>query len=534
MTLAEACGNTVGKTTKSNGQNTGAVAATVQKTDSTINESNSYNDIFLSSNAVEQFIKENQLNDTIANAIRNFYHTRNYEYAWFASTGLIEQAFSFHSMYCTEEEKDPFNRSLERELDKLRMGNDTVIVATDATIIKTELQLTKKFIDYVLENPAKIDIDPAALGKYIPAKKIPVLALADSILMENSENKGAQNPDAPYNLLQIQLGKYANIFKMGGWQPIVADGKKYSVGFSGPIVSLIKHRLEITGEFPATDTSAVFDSALVKSLKMYQSNHGLTPNGTVTQDLIKNLNVPSLTRLQQILINMQRMKWAPKRPNGTLILVNIPEFEVYVDSGKFTLFQMGVVVGAAGHNTTMFSGNISQIVFSPYWDVPPSIVKKEIIPGLKKNKRYLEERDMEITGDEGGLPVVRQRPGDKNALGKVKFLFPNSFNIYLHDSPEKGLFNRSERGLSHGCIRLSDAPKLAHYLLRNTANWPREKIDSAMNSGVEQRTKLSPTVPVIITYYTSWVDSKGSLHFVEDLYGQDAKMAAKMFTDPQH
>lgn len=140
---------------------------------------------------------------------------------------------------------------------------------------------------------------------------------------------------------------------------------------------------------------------------------------------------------------------------------------------------------------------------------------------------------MEITGQEGGLPVVRQSPGPKNALGKVKFLFPNSFDIYMHDTPEKGFFKRDERDLSHGCIRLSDPVKMANYLLQNSKLWTPEKIDSAMNCGVEQCVKLKNTIPVIITYYTAWVDEKGTLRFADDIYGHDKKMALKMFTNPQ-
>lgn len=227
------------------------------------------------------------------------------------------------------------------------------------------------------------------------------------------------------------------------------------------------------------------------------------------------------------------MRWMPTSKEGIRIIVNIPEFVVYVDSGQSTLFQMDVVVGREGHYTTMFSGNLNQVVFSPYWNVPPSIVKKEIIPGLRRDKKYLMKRNMEIVGKGGGFPVVRQRPGKRNALGKVKFLFPNSFEIYMHDTPDKGFFNRSQRDLSHGCIRLSDATKMANFLLRNKPEWTQEKIDEAMNRGKEQYVSLKVHVPVIITYYTAWVDDNGGLHFADDIYGHDAKMATKMFVNPQ-
>ena len=289
----------------------------------------------------------------------------------------------------------------------------------------------------------------------------------------------------------------------------------------------------MTGELNGQDTSAVFNDELKTAIKIYQSNHGFSPSGELTRSLIRDMNISALARVQQLLINMQRMRWLPIQPEGLLIIVNIPEFEVFVDSGKNILFQMDVVVGAAAHHTSMFSGNLNQIVFSPYWNIPPSIVRKEVIPGILKDENYLSKRDMEITGNEGGLLVVRQRPGEQNALGKVKFLFPNSFNIYMHDTPEKGFFNRSDRSLSHGCVRLSNAPKLAYFLLKNSDTWTPEKIDSAMNSGHEKFVRLENPVPVIITYYTSWIDNKGVLKFADDIYHHDKEMAGKMFVNPQ-
>jgi len=190
---------------------------------------------------------------------------------------------------------------------------------------------------------------------------------------------------------------------------------------------------------------------------------------------------------------------------------------------------MPVVVGKEGHNTTLFSDMLTTIVFSPYWNVPPTIVKKEIMPAMEKDPNYLAANDMEITGTEDGLPVVRQKPGDKNSLGKVKFLFPNTFNIYFHDTPAKGLFEKDVRAYSHGCIRLSEPVKLADYLLQDDPKWTPEKINEAMNRGQEQYVKLKDPVPVFITYYTAWVDENGQLNFRDDIYGHDKEIAEKMF-----
>ncbi len=510
-----------------------AAQKSIPPRDRSINSQNAFNDIFLDSGSVEQFITAEKLNDTVSAAMRGFYNARNFEFAWFSTSGLIEQAFSLRSLYSSENDADAFNKSLESRFDRLRAENDKTVEAKNPSIIKTELQITERFIMYALKNYSRMGISASALGTYIPAKRKDIIALADLVLADNSVNKTFAALNGSYRLLKTPLQQYCTIEKQGGWQLITGGRGKYAVGKSDPAIALVKKRLQVSGELAGNDTSQLFDLPLELAVKTYQSSHGYKATGTITKDLISDLNIPALARVQQLLVNMQRMRWMPTNPDGVIIVVNIPEFEVYVDSGRNILFQMDVVVGREGHNTTMFSGNLSQVVFSPYWNIPASIVKKEVIPGLRRDKNYLKKRNMEITGREGGLPAVRQRPGERNALGKVKFLFPNSFNIYMHDTLEKGFFERSERDLSHGCIRLSDAPKMANYLLRNSSEWSPEKIKTAMNSGKEQFVKLKSPVPVIITYYTAWVDNKGGLHFADDIYDHDREMAKKMFANPQ-
>jgi murein L,D-transpeptidase YcbB/YkuD len=190
---------------------------------------------------------------------------------------------------------------------------------------------------------------------------------------------------------------------------------------------------------------------------------------------------------------------------------------------------MNVVVGKEGHNTMIFSGKLNQIVFSPYWNITPDITREEILPAMQRDPNYLQKHNMEIAGNDNGFPVIRQLPGPENSLGKVKFLFPNSFNIYFHDTPAKSLFNKDKRAFSHGCIRLSDPVKMTNYLLRNNKEWTPEKIDEAMNSGTEKYVKVKEPVPVIITYYTAWVDENGQLNFRDDIYKHDGKLLSKMF-----
>jgi murein L,D-transpeptidase YcbB/YkuD len=515
-------------------QQQNAVTAVHRSTlrDKSINKANAYNDIFLDSNDVELFIASGKLSENLGSDIRDFYNARNFEFSWFSSNGIIEQAVSFQSVFSSETDSSEFSKLLNRRMDKVRAEEDTSIDARDVTIIKTELQITRRFIEYTRANYKDEDFAATTMGTYIPAKRRTITEWADSVFSSNNYKSYAKINRA-YGALASRLQIYNTIAKNGGWQSISDRAGIYTPGKSAPAIASIKKRLQVTDELTAKDSTDLFTPELEEAVKTYQLSRGFKPTGNITSALIKDLNITAMSRVQQILINMQRMRWMPTRPAGKLIIVNIPEFEVYVDSGTTNLFHMGVVVGAEGHNTTMFSGRINQIVFSPYWNIPPGIVRKEVLPGMKRSKNYLAKRNMEVYGHEGGLPDVRQRPGAKNALGRVKFLFPNSYNIYLHDSPERKFFGRSERGLSHGCVRLSDAPKLAHYLLQNSQIWTAGKIDSAMNSGVQQFVKLTPSVPVIITYYTAWIDDKGTLHFADDIYGHDKTMAKKMFTDPQ-
>lgn len=191
---------------------------------------------------------------------------------------------------------------------------------------------------------------------------------------------------------------------------------------------------------------------------------------------------------------------------------------------------MDVVVGKEGHNTMMFTGDLNQIVFSPYWNIPSSIVENEILPAIENNPDYLARNNMEIVKENGDMPTIRQLPGPGNSLGKVKFLFPNSFNIYFHDTPAKSLFNREKRAFSHGCIRLREPEKLANYLLRNNTEWTPQRISAAMNSGEEKYVKLKDPVPVFISYYTAWVDEQGRMNFREDIYEHDQKIKNSMFS----
>jgi len=225
-------------------------------------------------------------------------------------------------------------------------------------------------------------------------------------------------------------------------------------------------------------------------------------------------------RIQQMMINLERMRWVPVDDHGgEFILVNIPEYQLhyYIDN-KLT-WDCRVVVGKVMTQTVIFSGHLQYVVFSPYWYIPPSIIQKEIKPGMARNPNYLSSHNMEWNGGN-----VRQKPGNTNSLGLVKFIFPNSHNIYLHDTPSKPLFKEDNRAFSHGCIRVAQPRALAIQILKQLPAWTPEKIDAAMHKGTERTVLLKKKIPVYIGYFTAFVNSKGELNFREDIYKRDERL----------
>ena len=507
----------------------------ISKRDLSITKTNSYSDLFLDSLTVEKCIADKKIPDSLSRRIRSFYNTRNYQFAWFTSKGLTEQARGFWNLhdYHTTYNHDTLlhSKTLQKTMDNLIAEEDLSVSAQNKTFINTELNLTNHFIQYVMNQYEDGYVKRKEMERFIPRKKEDAMYLADSLLTKkHKDNKYFEDINESYKALKDQLARYYDIAKKGGWPYISTDKKTYKKGTSAPAIALIKKHLQLTGDIPGVDTTQVFNDTLEMGIKNYQHRFGYTPDGIITTALIKEMNVPVQSRVQQLLLNMERMRWMPSRPSGNLVLVNIPEFVLHLYDGKNKVWDMNVVVGKEGHNTMMFTGDLNQVVFSPYWNVPPSIVKKEILPSLEKDPSYLERNNMEQVGMEGDLPKIRQLPGPDNSLGKVKFLFPNSFNIYFHDTNAKGLFSKDKRAYSHGCIRLEEPEKMANYLLRNQPEWTPERIAEAMDSGVEKYVKLKDPVPVFVTYYTAWVDDAGQLNFREDIYDHDKTLISRMFS----
>lgn len=502
-----------------------------------ITPSNAYSDLFLDSSAVEKFINEKKIPDSIARRVRSFYNSRNFEFAWFASDGLTEQARGFWNLHnhFTSSTDDTLleNKSLKKRMDNLISEEMIQPSARNKIFVNTEIQLTANFIHHTLLAYEEDYVKRKEMERFVPATRQDALYLADSLLKKkHKDDKYYADVNPSYGALKEKLATYYDIYKKGGWSAISSAKKAYKKGVTASAITLIKKRLTLTDGLSPADTSQTFTDALEQVIKNFQQRHGLQVTGIADKATLEKMNVPVTHRIQQLLINMDRTRWLPAQPQGKLITVNIPAFQLRVTDGNKKVFDMDVVVGKEGHDTRIFTGNLNQVVFSPYWNVPKSIVEKEILPAIEKNPDYIEQQNMEMTEDKDGdgFPEIRQKPGGENALGKVKFLFPNSFNIYFHDTPSKNLFKKDKRAFSHGCIRLSDPERMAAYLLADQPGWDAAKLQEAMNSEEEKFVKVKKPVPVLIAYYTAWVDEKGQLNFREDIYGHDAELTQKMFT----
>jgi murein L,D-transpeptidase YcbB/YkuD len=288
---------------------------------------------------------------------------------------------------------------------------------------------------------------------------------------------------------------------------------------TGATVLAIRQKLFLLGDLPTNNKSAVFDSSLFFALQQFQDRHGLNITGIVKAAEAAELNVTIQKRIKQIVANMERSRWVPTNLKENHLIVNIPEFKLHAIENDSLMWSMNVVVGKSQHKTVIFNGDIKYVVFSPYWNIPASIMKNETLPAIRRDKNYLQNHNMEWNGNS-----IRQKPGPNNSLGLVKFLFPNSHSIYLHDSPAKSLFNESSRAFSHGCIRVAAAKKLAIYLLRKDSSWSEEAVTQAMNAGKERYVTIKDPVPVFIAYFTSWVNTKGQLNFRKDIYNRDERL----------
>ena len=356
---------------------------------------------------------------------------------------------------------------------------------------------------------------------------------------------------AGYHLLRDKLEFYRNLDKAGGW-PTVPSGGKLQPGEYSDRIPLLRQRLAAEGLLVNTgvDDQAVFDSDLAQGLKNFQAQNGLEADGILGPQTLQALNISAEQRARQIAVNMERWRWLPQDLGSPYILVNIASFNLKVVDWQTPVLNMRVVVGRTYRKTPVFSDKITYLVINPYWGVPDSIARQDLLPKIKKEPDFLRTQKIRVFAGWGANskeiePTAidwdtvtaanlsyrfAQDPGPQNALGRIKFMFPNQFNVYLHDTPSKELFGKARRDFSSGCIRVEKPVELAEFLLRNQPDWPPEKIRAALVAGdfTPQTVKLTEPVNVHILYWTVWVGEDDRLQFGIDIYNRDAALEAAL------
>jgi murein L,D-transpeptidase YcbB/YkuD len=437
----------------------------------------------------------------------------------------------------------------EKRLAKFERGPSM----PEPELVKFDLAVTISTMRYISDlhlgraNPrtfhAQLDIEesPLDLSEFVRQKLIGATDVSAVL--------GSVEPPFPiYRRTEDALRKYIELAKIDDGAQLSVPSQAIKPKDSYPEVTdlakLLVLQEDLSPEQAKASSIEKYEGPIVEGVKHFQMRHGLESNGVLNAATVKKLNTPSSQRITQLQLAMERMRWLPHRFQEPPVIVNIPEFRLYALNDQYrSIFTMKVVVGRAyGHQTPIFASQIKSVIFRPYWNVPESIVKAELIPHLKKNPSYFSQNDYEIVDRHenvvseeadnkeviaqliAGKVRVRQMPGPQNALGLLKFEFPNQYDVYMHGTPAKALFARTRRDFSHGCIRLEDPVELAKWILQDRPEWSEENMRAAMNGDTRVEVKLKEPIPVLIFYSTAVVLDGGEAHFYDDIYGLDAEL----------
>ncbi len=480
-----------------------------------------------------------------------FYERRGYRPAWVGDLGLLPRVDSLVRAIRSAESEglascDYHIAAIEAVLPNVRKEEERGR-PDPQEYVELELLLTDAFLVYGSHllhgktDPVEVDAE-----WHVSGRGNDLAAVLESALrrFEAGEVESALQSLLPersgYGRLRDALARYRRLAEGGGW-PELPPGETLGKDDVDERVVLLRERLAVEGYLPDSAGGDHFDSELEEAVVRFQEHRGLDADGRIGKGTLAALNVPAWDRVRQIEVNLERWRWLPLELGERFAVVNIANFQLYVVEGEDVVLDMRVVVGKDYRRTPVFSDEIRYLVFAPYWNVPRSIAVKDMLPKIRKDVTYLEkERFTVLTGwgpdteeveprmvdwdamTQENLPYrFRQEPGTNNALGRVKFMFPNEFSVYLHDTPAKALFSRNVRTFSSGCIRVERPVQLAEYLLAGDPSWTREDILTAMDGDAEKTVRLPEPVPVHILYWTAWADEDGSVQFRNDIYERD-------------
>jgi murein L,D-transpeptidase YcbB/YkuD len=508
--------------------------------------------------------------------VKDFYDAGGYAMAWVQSGRTPPQVTSQAGTVIALLE-DADNKGLHAEdydgprwpdrLARLRQANPP---PTDDDLARFDVALTVSLMRYISDlHIGKVNPSHFKFGLDIEHKKYKLQDLIRQKIIGSDDPRSVLAEVEPqfalYRLTVQALQNYLALARKGDGDLIAVPAKPIHAGEPYASVPQLTQRLELLGDLPmdsaagstknaspatASPAAPIYSGALVDAVKRFQRRHGLDPDGTLDLKTAHEINVPLARRVLQLQMALERWRWIPPDFPRPPIVVNVAGFQLRAyNAQQQPEFTMRVVVGRAyQHQTPVFAENMRYVIFRPYWNVPISIQRAEMVPKLRKNRSYLDKENCEMV-DRQGHPVgsgpvtddqlkdleagrlsVRQKPGPNNSLGLVKFLFPNQYDVYLHGTPAQELFSKARRDFSHGCIRLEDPAKLAAWVLADKPEWTRERIKAAMNGTEPTQVNLDKPIPVLILYTTAVVQPDGEVDFFEDIYGHDSDLEKVLAT----
>ena len=487
--------------------------------------------------------------------VQKFYESYRYSLPWVRGMQPTAQAQQVISILLKSEQKGLAAEDYDgpRWGDRLAKLRPAAGQPSEADAVRFDAALTVCLMRYVSDlrigkvNPKHFDF-----GFDVESKKYDLPDFLKEDVADSSDVPGVlakvEPPYPGYQRTLQALHSYFEFAKEYDGKQLPAIQKPIGPGDSYSGAPQLTKLLQLLGDLPA-DVGApagetVYQAPLADAVKSFQRRHGRTPDGRITAQTLADLNVPLTNRIRQMQLTLERWRWLPVVPPSALIVANIPEFRLraYDENYKVAL-SMNVVVGKAyKHETPVFSDTMQYVVFQPYWNVPYSISKAEFLPRVARDPEYLAKKGFEVVNNSqdvvtsgavtsevlaqlrAGKLYIRQMPGPKNSLGLVKFIFPNSSSVYMHDTPAQEFFAKSRRDFSHGCIRLEKPADLAVWVLRENQGWDMERVRAAMNGTPNRQVNLAHPIPLFIVYGTVVVTEDGIVHFYDDIYGHDAAL----------
>lgn len=476
-------------------------------------------------------------------AVVDFYRKRNYRPLWSDSSGWLNRAYDLLHIIINAgaeglEPSDYHIEQIREYWDSTVPGDHTHV----ELLLSAALYRYSQDVHSGRSDPRDMDVDWHIENDPLDENRLFVDVAGKKSIAKILEQLPPQH--SGYQSLKKQLQHFRDLAQHGGWQRF-KSGVVLEPGVQHKQVVQLRQRLGMTGDLVA-DTLPdmdIFDSGLEKAVKHFQARHGLNADGKVGPQTRRSLNITVRDRIRQIRINMERWRWMPRKLGKRYLVVNMAGFELYIMQNDSEVLSMPVIIGKSYRSTPSFSGLVSYMEYNPYWTIPMNIVWEDFIPRLVKDPSFLSKRSIKLFKgwtnareidpqtvewsklDKDTFPYwLRQEPGPRNALGRIKFIFSNPYEVYLHGTPDKHLFNRVVRNFSSGCIRVKDPVRLAAYLLNDGSQQMEEEVLANIHLDTNQKVSLPVAVPIYLVYLTAWVDVEGNMNFRDDIYGRDTRL----------